>query len=146
MLAPGCAPSTSATQGLPDLGVTDGPVAPVSEPDGGDASLIWVPPGVFRMGCQSMTDKQCQADELPDHDVTLHGFFIDRTEVTHFTAADMDFIRHYRPRNNVVERPTENGGERIMLTGHHEVMFPLLAAAIREELAGTPSNSRTKKR
>jgi deoxyhypusine synthase len=56
-------------------------------------------------------------------------------KVSNFTAADMDFIRHYRPRNNVVERPTENGGRRIMLTGHHELMFPLLAAAVREELA-----------
>ena len=65
-------------------------------------------------------------------------------KVTNFTAADMDFIRHYRPRNNVVERPTENGGRRIMLTGHHEVMFPLLAAAVREELAGATSKSRTK--
>src|SRR5579864_2822947 len=57
---------------------------------------------------------------------------------TNFTAADMDFIRHYRPRNNVVERPTQAGGRRIMLTGHHEVMFPLLAAAVREELASRP--------
>ncbi len=67
-------------------------------------------------------------------------------KATNFTAADMDFIRHYRPRNNVVERPTENDGHRVMLTGHHEVMFPLLAAAIREELAGAPSKSRTKTR
>jgi deoxyhypusine synthase len=66
-------------------------------------------------------------------------------KVTNFTAADMDFIRHYRPRNNVVERPTENGGRRIMLTGHHEVMFPLLAAAVREELARATSKSRAKK-
>ena len=65
--------------------------------------------------------------------------------VSAFTAADMDFIRHYRPRNNVVERPTENGGRRVMLTGHHEVMFPLLAAAVREELARAASRSRTKK-
>jgi hypothetical protein len=57
----------------------------------------------------------------------------------------MDFIRHYRPRNNVFERPTENGGRRIMLTGHHEVMFPLLAAAIREELAGSTSKPRKKR-
>ena len=56
-------------------------------------------------------------------------------KVANFTAADMDFIRHYRPRNNVVERPTEAGGRRIILTGHHELMFPLLAAAVREELA-----------
>ena len=54
-------------------------------------------------------------------------------KVTRFTAADMDFIRHYRPRMNVVERPTQEGGRGIMLTGHHEIMFPLLAAAIREE-------------
>ncbi len=66
-------------------------------------------------------------------------------KVANFTAADMDFIRHYRPRNNVVERPTENGGRRIMLTGHHELMFPLLAAAVREELAHPTSKSRRKK-
>jgi len=56
-------------------------------------------------------------------------------DVTNFTAADMDFVRQYRPRMNVVERPTQSGGKRIMLTGHHEIMFPLLAAAIRERLA-----------
>src|SRR5579872_1751535 len=66
-------------------------------------------------------------------------------KVTNFTAADMDFIRHYRPRNNVVERPTEKGGQRIMLTGHHEVMFPLLAAAIREGLASPASKPRGKR-
>jgi hypothetical protein len=53
-----------------------------------------------------------------------------------FCAADMDFVRQYRPRLNVVERPTSTGGGRgILLTGHHEIMFPLLAAAVREELA-----------
>jgi hypothetical protein len=57
-----------------------------------------------------------------------------------FCAADMDFIRQYRPRINVLERPTAGGkGARaIALTGHHEIMFPLLAAAIREELARPP--------
>jgi deoxyhypusine synthase len=57
------------------------------------------------------------------------------SKVTGFTAADMDFIRQYRPRMNVVERPTTPGGRRIMLTGHHEIMFPLLIAAVREQLA-----------
>ena len=66
-------------------------------------------------------------------------------KVTNFTAADMDFIRHYRPRNNVVERPTENGEPPHMLTGHHEVMFPLLAAAMREELALATSKPRARK-
>jgi hypothetical protein len=46
----------------------------------------------------------------------------------------MDFVRHYRPRVNVVERPTQGGGRGIMLTGHHEIMFPLLATAVKEEL------------
>jgi hypothetical protein len=57
-----------------------------------------------------------------------------------FCAADMDFIRQYRARINVVERPTAggNGALGIALTGHHEIMFPLLAAALREELARPP--------
>jgi hypothetical protein len=45
----------------------------------------------------------------------------------------MDFIRHYRPRLNILERPANDGGG-ILLIGHHEIMFPLLAAAVREEL------------
>lgn len=56
--------------------------------------------------------------------------------VSGFSAADMDFIRHYRPRLNVVERPTRDGGRGFALTGHHEIMFPLLAAAIHVELDG----------
>ncbi len=55
-------------------------------------------------------------------------------KVRDFTTADLDFVRHYRLRVNVVERPTRNGGRGIMLTGHHEIMFPLLVAAVREEL------------
>jgi|SRR5579875_69814 deoxyhypusine synthase len=55
-------------------------------------------------------------------------------KVRDFTTADMDFVRHYRPRVNVVERPTRGGGRGIMLTGHHEIMFPLLVAAVGEEL------------
>jgi deoxyhypusine synthase len=54
--------------------------------------------------------------------------------VRDFITADMDFVRHYRPRVNVVERPAGDGGRGIMLTGHHEIMFPLLIAAVREEL------------
>jgi len=55
-------------------------------------------------------------------------------KVTAITTVDMDFIRQYRPRVNVIERPTAGGGRGFALTGHHEIMFPLLAAAIREEL------------
>jgi hypothetical protein len=54
--------------------------------------------------------------------------------VRSFTTINMDFIRHYRPSVNVVERPTRMGGRGITLIGHHEIMFPLLAAAILEEI------------
>ena len=50
-----------------------------------------------------------------------------------FTTVNLDFLQHYRPRVNVVERPhTRSGGRGIALTGHHELMVPLLAAAIIE--------------
>ena len=46
--------------------------------------------------------------------------------VRDLTTVDMDFTRHYRPGVNVVGRPTAAGGRGIALTGHHEIMFPLL--------------------
>jgi len=55
-------------------------------------------------------------------------------EVKQFTTVNMDFIRHYRPMTNVVSRPTMDGGQGYCLVGHHEIMVPLLAAAILEEL------------
>lgn len=52
-----------------------------------------------------------------------------------FTTADFDMIRHYRPRVNVVERPTRTGGGRgFQITGHHEIMIPLLAWAVADAL------------
>jgi hypothetical protein len=52
-----------------------------------------------------------------------------------FVAADFDMLRQYRPRMNVVERPTRSGGGRgYQITGHHEIMIPLLAWAIVERL------------
>ncbi len=51
-----------------------------------------------------------------------------------FTTVNMDFVQHYRPNTNVVRRPTQEGGRGFALTGHHEIMLPLLAAAIIEEL------------
>ena len=53
-----------------------------------------------------------------------------------FTAVDCDMQRHYRPRVNVVERPTRAGGRGIMLTGHHELLFPLFCWAVLERLDG----------
>jgi hypothetical protein len=54
--------------------------------------------------------------------------------VKRLTTVDMDFNRHYRPGVNVVARPTASGGRGIALTGHHEIMFPLLWAAVEERL------------
>jgi hypothetical protein len=54
--------------------------------------------------------------------------------VRRVTTIDMDFIRHYRPGVNVVARPTATGGTGIRLTGHHEIMFPLLWSAVEEAL------------
>lgn len=57
-------------------------------------------------------------------------------KVERFTAVNMDMIQHYRPRVNVVNRPTSEGGRGYAITGHHEIMFPLLAAAVLEEMDG----------
>jgi hypothetical protein len=49
---------------------------------------------------------------------------------TGFTAADLDMLRHYRPHVNVVQRPTVEGGKGYEITGHHELMVPLLAWSV----------------
>jgi hypothetical protein len=50
-----------------------------------------------------------------------------------FTTVNFDFLQHYRPRVNVVERPhARSGGRGFALTGHHELMVPLLAALLIE--------------
>jgi hypothetical protein len=55
---------------------------------------------------------------------------------TGFTTCDLDMNRHYRPRVNVVQRPTQGGGQGYEITGHHEIMVPLLAWAVVEGLGG----------
>jgi len=59
---------------------------------------------------------------------------LDEGRPTHFLAADFDMLRHYRPRVNVVQRPTMAGGTGIQITGHHELMFPLLYWAVLGQL------------
>jgi hypothetical protein len=57
-------------------------------------------------------------------------------ELRDFTTVNLDFLQHYRPRVNVVERPhAQSGGHGYSLTGHHEIMIPLLAAALIEKTA-----------
>ena len=53
--------------------------------------------------------------------------------LTRFTTVNLDFLQHYRPRVNVVERPhAAAGGAGYSITGHHELMLPLLAATLAE--------------
>jgi hypothetical protein len=53
------------------------------------------------------------------------------------TTVNLDFLRHYRPTVNVVQRPTARGGKGLSLVGHHEIMLPLIAAGVIEALAGS---------
>jgi hypothetical protein len=52
--------------------------------------------------------------------------------VEDFATANLDFIQSYRPGVNVVERPVKGTGRGYRLTGHHELLIPLLAAALVE--------------
>ncbi len=61
-----------------------------------------------------------------------------------FITANFDMIQHYRPRVNVVQRPTLKGGRGYAFTGHHEFLLPLLATALAEAL-GDPSETARKK-
>jgi hypothetical protein len=53
--------------------------------------------------------------------------------LTGLTTVNLDFIRHYRPQTNVVSRPVAATGKGYSLVGHHEIMIPLLAAALIDE-------------
>jgi hypothetical protein len=60
---------------------------------------------------------------------------------THFLAADFDMQRHYRPRMNVVQRPTAAGGTGVLLTGHHELLIPLTVWGVLQALAPATPNA-----
>jgi len=53
-----------------------------------------------------------------------------------FVSCDLDMQRHYRPRVNVVQRPTLQSGAGYEITGHHELMVPLLVWGVVDELEG----------
>jgi hypothetical protein len=55
------------------------------------------------------------------------------TPLQPITTANFDFIQHYRPLQNVVKRPTAGkGSQGFAITGHHEILLPLVAAAVLE--------------
>ncbi len=55
-------------------------------------------------------------------------------QVDDFTTVNLDFIRHYRPMTNVVNRPTQGKGKGYSIVGHHELLIPLIAAGVIESL------------
>ena len=59
---------------------------------------------------------------------------------SNLTTVNLDFVRMYRPITNVVVRPTQGSGRGYSLIGHHEIMIPLLAAALisRDQTLGRP--------
>jgi len=58
-------------------------------------------------------------------------------KVAPLTTVNLDFVQHYRPLTNVVRRPTAGAGQGFALTGHHELLLPLLAALVIEEMEGS---------
>jgi hypothetical protein len=55
-------------------------------------------------------------------------------QVDPLTTVNLDFVQHYRPTTNVVRRPTAGAGRGYALTGHHEILLPLLAALVVETM------------
>ena len=79
---------------------------------------------------------------LPE--VFLKALTINRNmgkKVNDFTTANLDMVQHYRPRVNVLSRP---GGQAIALTGHHEIMIPLLACALLSGKSRVPEKEEVK--
>ena len=60
-----------------------------------------------------------------------------------FVTCDLDMIRHYRPRMNVVQRPTLHSGKGYEITGHHELMVPLLVWAVLDRLKTADGQQKT---
>jgi hypothetical protein len=63
------------------------------------------------------------------------------SELKDFTTANLDFFQHYRPRENVIKRPVHKGGVGLPITGHHEILIPLLAAWLVELSPRTRSDT-----
>lgn len=70
-------------------------------------------------------------------EVFLKAFSLARNldhRIRNLTTINVDFIQHYRPTVNVLQRPTAGSGKGYALTGNHEILFPLLLSAVKELL------------
>ncbi|MCZ6558051.1 MAG: hypothetical protein O7A69_09770 [SAR324 cluster bacterium] len=96
----------------------------------------------FKILCQELTELEGgivllfgSAVILPE--VFLKALTVVRNlghQVREFTAVNFDMIRHYRPQENVVSRPTRTGGEGFNVIGHHELMIPLFWQGVYADL------------
>ncbi len=97
----------------------------------------------FRLFCTEVADLQGGAYLNIGSAVLLPEVFLKAltlvrnlgNKVDNFTTANFDFMKQYRPLANVVNRPTAGGGKGYHVTGHHELMIPLLAASLLDELS-----------
>ncbi len=97
----------------------------------------------FRLFCTEVADLQGGAYLNIGSAVLLPEVFLKAltlvrnlgNKVDNFTTANFDFMKQYRPLTNVVNRPTAGGGKGYHITGHHELMIPLLAASLLDELS-----------
>lgn len=97
----------------------------------------------FRLFCRLVSELEGGAYLNLGSAVLLPEVFLKALTVTRnlgftvnsFTTANFDFIRHYRTMTNVVNRPTASGGRGYNFIGHHELMIPLMAAALIESIA-----------
>jgi len=69
---------------------------------------------------------------LPEVLLKAMAILRNTTELTNFTGVNIDFIQQYRSGTQIVHRVKELGGRGIALTGHNEIMVPLIAWALRE--------------
>lgn len=97
----------------------------------------------FRLFCSEVADLQGGAYLNVGSAVLLPEVFLKALtlvrnlghRVDDFTTANFDFMKHYRTLTNVVNRPTATGGRGYNIIGHHELMIPLLAASLLDELS-----------
>lgn len=93
----------------------------------------------FRILCQSLTGLNANAIVInAGSAVIMPEVFLKALTVVRnlghpafgFTTATFDMIRHYRPTENVVKRPTLDSGKGYYFIGHHEIMLPLLLTSL----------------
>ncbi len=63
-------------------------------------------------------------------------------QVERFLTVNLDMLQHYRPEYNIVRRPTQDSGRGYALTGHHEIMLPLLYAMLVEAFESAEKGTR----